>query len=386
MSELCYDVAVVGDGIAGSAAVIALAQAGISVVWMCPDANKNGSSSKGNSSSRHKVGESLAPAANTILHSLGLSYLLDYDCHRSANATFSSWGQDALVERNAAVHLEGAGHIIDRVKFEGDLHDMAKQASDFFLIDSLSSMQEEEAIWILTTQGGCKVNARFIIDATGRSQAVGKMLARSNKTHNHTDDHLVAAYSFLQQKNNNDVDPTPATLIESVENGWWYASLLSSGLLSLNFYSDPDLLPRGLTANLDLWLALISQTKHVSYWIEDAGFDVVKPPEITSAATRWLTPVAGINHLAGWAAIGDAAVAFDPLSAHGMTTALWSAVQMPDVVTEYFAEPVMKGAERLNQYSNAVEEGRTQYLNQRRVIYGQEKRFQAGDFWIRRNI
>jgi len=69
-----------------------------------------------------------------------------------------------------------------------------------------------------------------------------------------------------------------------------------------------------------------------------------------------------------------------------MTTALWSAAQMPDLVMGYLADPLAKGVELLNKYSHSVEEGRRQYLNQRQAIYAQEKRFQSRDFWMRRTI
>lgn len=106
-----HDVAVVGGGIAGAAAVLSLAQAGLSTFWIRP-AIQAAIQTDG-----HKVGESLAPAANPILSALGVSDLLANRHHRKANATFSAWGQAMLVERNSAIHLEGAGHIIDRTRF-----------------------------------------------------------------------------------------------------------------------------------------------------------------------------------------------------------------------------------------------------------------------------
>lgn len=363
----------IGGGIAGAAAVISLAQAGIQVLWLRPEWY----------SDIHKVGESLAPAANPILSSLGLSHLIDGASHRRANATFSAWGQEALVERNSAVHLEGAGSIIDRVKFEHDLFMTANEASALVIEDDLASLSEEDGIWQLLAGKGSQLNARFVIDATGRSQVVGKaLIKKANAITSETSDHLVAAYGFLNQKENSNVLVTPATLLETVEDGWWYASLLPTGFLTLNYYSDPDLMPKGLATNLDLWLKLIQQTKHIAYWIEDGEFEINTPPQLASAATRWLSPAAGINKKAGWAAIGDAAVAFDPLSAHGMTTALWAAARAPDFVKAHLAG----NNQVLADYVCSVEKGRRDYLQQRNNLYGQEKRFQEYEFWKRRHM
>jgi flavin-dependent dehydrogenase len=382
-----YDVAVIGGGIAGAAAVISLAQAGIDVLWLRPKWYAES----------HKVGESLAPAANPILSSLGLSHLIENTIHRRANATFSAWGQEALVERNSAVHLEGAGNIINRVKFEHDLFLTASEACTLIIEDNLVSLSEDAGIWQLIASKGAQLNARFVIDATGRAQVVGKALIQNNKVlikkgiridekahpdliKSETSDHLVAAYCFLTQKENSNVQVTPATLLETVEDGWWYASLLPSGSLTLNYYSDPDLMPKGLATRLDSWLALIQQTKHIAYWLEDAEFVIDSPPQLASAATRWLSPAAGINKKAGWAAIGDAAVAFDPLSAHGITTALWAAARAPDFVKAHLA-----GNEQvLADYVCSVEKGRRDYLQQRNDLYCQEKRFQEYEFWKRR--
>ncbi len=85
----------------------------------------------------------------------------------------------------------------------------------------------------------------------------------------------------------------PATLIEAVPEGWWYASLLPDGRLSVAFFSDPDLLPRGLSRDRDRWSAMIGGTRHVAHWIADAGFGVETPPRLHSAATRWADPAAG---------------------------------------------------------------------------------------------
>ncbi|WCN12993.1 hypothetical protein GV054_08235 [Marinomonas mediterranea] len=377
ISSTLYDVAIVGGGLAGAAAVIALKQSGFSIVWIRPKME----------SIEYKVGESLAPAANPILAELGLSYLLDTPEHRSSNTTFSAWGQEALVERNSVIHLEGAGHIVNRAKLEMDLYSLATEESDLVIESKLKEISERNGNWLIpadseeqNTVADKPVSARFAIDASGRTQALGKILSKQNVTKLKTDDHLVCAYAFLEQRPNSEVLATPATLIESTKNGWWYASLLSNGDLSVNFYTDPDLMPRGVTNELDVWRALLDQTTHIAHWIDDAEFEVNSEPELTSAATRWLTPAAGIAKKAGWMAIGDAAASFDPLSAHGMTTAFWAAAQSQKIVESYLANDYSA----LQKYTDAVKKGRRNYLLQRNSMYSHEKRFRNNTFWKRR--
>lgn len=355
------DAAVVGGGVAGAAACVALGRAGLDVVWIAPNAGASGD----------RAGDSLAPAAAPVLASLGLARLLDG--HRPANASFSAWGRDALVERNAIVHLEGPGRVIDRPRFEAAL----RQAAAPLVRRVTASLQGAEAAdgrWRLTLAGGGSVAARFLVDASGRAAVAARRLARHRR-----DDRLVAAVAFLRHADPT-VEPTPATLIEAVADGWWYAALLPDGRLSLAWFSDPDLMPRGLSRDLAAWRDRIAATAHVARWIADAGFAVEAPPRLESAGTTWLEPAAGEAAGAGWAAIGDAAAAFDPLSSHGMTTALWAAARMGEVAPARLAGD----AAPLAAYVRAVAEGVATFKQQRAAIYGGERRFASGVFWRRR--
>lgn len=355
------DVAVVGGGIAGAAACVALGRAGLRVAWIAPAGDPTAD----------RAGDSLAPAARPILAALGLAGLLDG--HRPANASFSAWGSDALVERNAIVHLEGPGRVIDRQHFEAALRAAALPFAG--RVDAaLEAAAAADGRWRLSLAGVGSIVAGFLVDASGRAAVAARRLARRRR-----DDRLLAACAFLPHADPT-VEPTPATLIEAVEDGWWYAALLPDGRLSLAWFSDPDLMPRGLSRDLGAWRDRIAATAHVSRWIADAGFAVQAPPRLESAGTTWLEPAAGEAAGAGWAAIGDAAAAFDPLSSHGMTTALWAAARMGEVVPARLAGD----AAPLAAYARAVAEGVAAFRTQRAAIYGREPRFADAPFWRRR--
>ena len=157
--------------------------------------------------------------------------------------------------------------------------------------------------------------------------------------------------------------------------------LLRDGRLSLAYFSDPDLLPNGLSSDLPAWRALAGETHYVSRWLSDAGFPIVAPPRLVSAGTACLDRAAGTSPSgAGWAAAGDAAAAFDPLSSHGITTALWSGMKAGRTAADWLA-----GRPRvLEDYGAAVRSSFTSFLEQRRTYYGAERRFQECHFWTRR--
>ena len=362
-----HDVAVVGGGVAGSATVIALAKAGITPIWIAPlHVNRT-----------EVFGESLAPSARTVLASLGLDSVLKDHRHRASNAQFSAWGSDLLVERNAAVHLGGPGLVLDREAFDSSLAHEAQQYCERRAAIFESAAWCEGA-WSLSLDNGESVEARFVVDATGRLAAIGRRLV-CVLSH----DRMAAAVTRVRQRSTN-VEVTRATLIEAMPDGWLYAALLADGQMSLAYFSDPDLLPRGLRNNVDRWRNLVAGSRHVSRWLNDAGFDIVRPPSIVAAGTRWLERAAGATGEAepSWAAVGDAAAAMDPLSSHGLTTSLWSAARVGTAARSWLDGDRAP----LDRYSLAVAAGVRQYVEEQKWVYGQERRFSGRPFWSRRSL
>ena len=131
-----------------------------------------------------------------------------------------------------------------------------------------------------------------------------------------------------------------------------------------------------------MWRDLVSGSPNVSQWIEDAGFTLEDAPSVGSAGTTWIDPPVGMCHGAAWMAIGDAAATFDPLSSHGMTTALWSGARVVDALTPWLAnaEP-----DALTDYANAVSAGVLKFRTNRAQLYGRERRFTGLPFWDRRS-
>jgi 2-polyprenyl-6-methoxyphenol hydroxylase-like FAD-dependent oxidoreductase len=122
-------VAVVGSGIAGPAAVLALTRAGVVTHWIAPEPDAD----------HDPVGETLSPAANPILSRLGLDDIVKVGAHRPSNVTLSSWGSDRLIDRNAILHLEGPGLVLDRRRFEADLRAAALSAGAQSFVTKLAA-------------------------------------------------------------------------------------------------------------------------------------------------------------------------------------------------------------------------------------------------------
>lgn len=348
-----------GGGIAGAAACIGLSRAGIRPVWVAPT-ERDGD----------KPGEHLAPAARGVLEALGVSDILARPCHRPANAVFSAWGSERLIERHSMVHLEGPAIVIDRRRFEADLAERALRAGVHHVGAPANAVSRHGGVWHVETPDA-RLRARFLIDATGRASVAGRRCASRVRA-----DRLAAMVAFLEQPAGAEVEPSRATLIESGRDGWWYATLLPDGRLALNYYTDADLMPAGADRQAVLQ-ALLAETRYIGRWLDETGFRHVSPPRTTSAGTTWLAPAAG----ADWAAVGDAAVAFDPLSSHGMTSALWTAA----TAARAAAAALDGKSESLQDYARQVAGGAQSFLASRDAVYGSERRFSDSLFWQRRH-
>ena len=353
------DIAVIGGGIAGAAAALTVAAAGGSTLLIGP-AGPPGD----------RPGEFLSPAANPLLAELGLTERIRSGPHRVANATYAAWAAPVLAQRNAITHTEGPGRVLDRLAFERALCDAAAAAGVPRLATALSVAERNGCGWRLTLADGTTRTARFLVDASGRAAVVARRFARRHRA-----DRLVAAWAFLTQRDEG-VEPTPATLIEAAAEGWWYATLLPDRRMGLAFFSDPDRLPRGLSRDPGRWRALVEVTDWVARWLDSAGYRVEEPPRLASAGTGWLDRAAGD----GWAAAGDAAAAFDPLSSHGLTSALWGGRRAAQAALASLAGD----GGPLDRYATTLDEAVQQFLGQRRAVYGEVRRFADHPFWQRR--
>ncbi|MFC4351756.1 glycine oxidase maturase GoxB [Fodinicurvata halophila] len=361
-------IAVIGSGPAGAAACLTLAQLRRPVLWISPPDIPS-----------ERIGESLSPNARPLLKALGLETVIEGPEHRPSNALFSCWGSDHLSERSDALRLQGPGLVLDRPAFESQLRAAALATGLERWETNLESLQTDKGCWHLRLGNGREASADFVIDCSGRKAVAGRRLARQQQ-----DDQLVAAYAFLDQQDP-DIAPTAATMIEAVAEGWWYGSLLpqrdsQAPRMVVARFSDPDLQPRGLTRDRAAWNRLIGETLYIQRWLESAGFAIGEPPNLASAATAWLERASGHTEEAGWAAAGDAAAAFDPLSSHGLTTALWSGQQ-----AAIAADSALKGDRQpLAEYTRTIARGVERFRQERKQVYAGEIRFRDRPFWRRR--
>lgn len=338
------DVAVVGGGPAGAVTALLLARAGAAVVmyeqsWY--DALR--------------LGETLPPSVNPLLRELGLWERFHALRSEPSYQTASAWGAAEPAERSFVFSPHGHGWHVDRARFDHMLAEAAEEAGAR-VRRGVQVRRVSRTDTILVVEASEPMRVGRVVDATGRVARIARALGA---TRDQRDRLVCAARAFAVGT------PTACdTFIEAAPDGWWYASPLPEGRRMIAFFTDAHHAVRARLATADGWVAALARTDHVSRLAVGRPHDKV---HVVTCASHELRPSVGPD----WIAVGDAALAVDPLSSGGVAFALRSAAA---------ASHVLLGGDRC-AYQDLVATEAREYRQIRTQIYGWEHRFADSDFW-----
>ena len=345
-----HDALVVGGGPAGSAAALVLAREGWDVVLVEAEP------------AAFRIGESLPPAARPLLRDLGVLDALGPSVALRATGTSAAWGSATPRDVDFVRDPQGQGWHIDRARFDALLREAARAAG--------AEVREG-----LKPSSSDLSGARALVDASGRRATV----ARARGARRLRLDRLVAVYARLAAAPG-DVDAR--TLVEATPDGWWYTALVPGDRRIAAFLTDADLLPAPLRTAAGFAAALES-TEHVA---ARAG-PIEAGPHVAPAHSARLDPpcAPGPGPAPGsapaWLAVGDAALAFDPLSSQGITTALHTGLRGAEALSGWLRDgdpaPLAGYAERIEAIAATYGAARADY-------YAVERRWPGAPFWDRR--
>src|ERR1700720_3570965 len=86
--------------------------------------------------------------------------------------------------------------------------------------------------------GSTKLHARFLVDASGRASIVSRRQGAERISW----DHLVGIVGFFSSSPSHKIGSTH-TLVEAVEDGWWYSAVLPDLRMIVAYMTDADLCP-----------------------------------------------------------------------------------------------------------------------------------------------
>lgn len=368
-----FDLVILGAGPAGSATALAAQRAGIERIALIDRPPAGG---------RLGLGESAAPPVGPMLDRLGLNGLLDRpdSPHRRYLGNLSCWGSETLVAEDFLFRLSGHGWHLDRLAFDQSLRETARQAGISAYFDhGLKALARNAGGWQVTLSASVgsppvTLCARALVDASGRQAVVGRSLGMARQRL----DGLVALAVTAPP-----TDPTGLagrSFIEAVSYGWWYATLLPNGNAMVTLMSDDDLIRDGGLRTPEAFAQAWAKTRYLK--------DLIAPPgpeaavTTVSAASQFSPRAVG----AGWLAVGDALIGFDPLTSSGIAGALDDALAAAETLACWFREGPQEAIAASKRYAQRANQSLVRYLNEHRSHYRAEQRWADAPFWQRRHL
>jgi flavin-dependent dehydrogenase len=344
-----HDVAIIGGGLAGCAAALALLARGQSVVVIASPNH------------REKPTETAAPQLASLLGSISATEAL-----RACEPCYgivSAWGTHTPALKPAIVNPYGHAWFIHRSRFDACIQKAARRRGAKWLTDEAYSLTPD-VNGVTVSTSGTIMRVRWAVIATGSPSSSARLTVQTVNSV----DSMIAFWVRLPARYGE------RTLrVEPTDDGWWYlcpadgpgtiACLVTDG------NNARDLRP----ADAAKWNALFRATDF---------HRKLKIPASAESIHVALTGLASLPQTHGprWIAVGDAAAKLDPLGSSGIATALDSGQRAANAI----ADALQGSNNALDNYGHWSVGLVTEFIRQRRRQYALEAdRYPAG-FWPRR--
>jgi flavin-dependent dehydrogenase len=361
--DLTADVVVVGAGPAGATTALVLARA---CRTLLVDRIKEEPAA-----AAHPIGESLPAAAWRLLRDMGLWEDFQRQGHLPCHVRQSHWGNSQPSIVDSLRDAYGPGWLLDRVRFDAWLRNWARRRGAALVAPAKAAAVAASAEgWRLTLvrrNRPLTVAARWLVDAGGRAAPLARML-RLERTRA---DRLICRWMAGQSESLG-----TGLVVTAEPDGWWYAAGLPGGRRIVAFHTDADLPAARATSDGVALLARARAQSVVTPLLGDFTIAPDAPIGVCAAHSAWIERVAG----AGWIAVGDAALACDPLSAQGVFNALYSGLLGAGAIRE----ALTGDSAALGEYQEAMRNVAEAYRSGLATWYGLETRWLERPFWARR--
>ncbi len=364
-TALQTDVLIVGGGPAGAATALALLQFSDLRVMLV----------EGSDLTAVRVGEQVDPSLFDLLAYLNIekvhfepgSFIRGYN-------VLSAWGTSQLSARSSIFSSREECYQLDREQFDCLLLSKAFERGAVVVPRArcVGVKQTEKLDWNIRlkhqTEGKLSVQARFLVDATGRNSSLSRQLGIQPIP----TDQLMAVGVFLEAPK---PDQLPhESLLETVEEGWWYAATLPNGQLVATLFTDADLVKEKHLQKADNWNALLAKTQHIRQ--RTAGMVAHESPWVKMAHSKQISA----TEQARFVAVGDAVASFDPVSSLGIGFALSSGCHAARALIGTY----QGDQNALTAYQQGIDSIFRDYLQVKNKYYRQENRWPQSPFWERR--
>lgn len=358
-----HDALIVGAGPAGAALARRLALQGREVLLV--EATRFDTA---------RVGETLAPDIQPELGELGLRDRFMQLQPLPSWGVRSIWSDAIPRERSHLSSPWCSGWHVDRAAFDRMLAEGARDAgADMIDGCRLGAVQHDGEAWCIDAAGR-RWRSRWLVDATGRSARIARQLG----AHRMMFDALIGVSAVCAAPDHAD---RHHLLVETVPEGWWYSAPLPGDAPETIaiLMTDSDLCVRAGLHRSEGWCGAIARSA-----LTQGRVDIKRcaAPKVFLARSHRLLRARTSGQGGEWLAVGDAALAVDPLSGSGVLRALRHARAAAEAIAGAIERPESAG-EAIAEFDAACDSECTSYLIERAQHYGDARPFEA-PFWKRR--
>ena len=319
-------IVIIGSGPAGCAAGTLLARWGHRVVMIDRPA-----------AARRPLAESIPPSAQRVLAAAGFGDAVERAGFQPWRGNTVWWG--SIVPRVESFPVGVAGYQVDRARFDEVLRAVAATAgvriqSGTVRDVTLASRDSAASVGVDTGKGSVRVDASFLIDASGRAGVVARLGPRRQESSLRT----VALAGTWAADAWPAIDPAH-TLVASYAGGWAWSVATDARTRQFTVMVDPARsgLARDVAAR-DVYLTELAKVAPFGTLLATAS--LIDGPWGADASQYDAIRYAG----PGFLLAGDAASFIDPLSSVGVKKALASGWLAAVVVNTIARAPAMTEA------------------------------------------
>lgn len=313
------------------------------------------------------LGETIPPSALPLLDSLGLRSIFEEAAVQRTYGYHSRWGSDRVISLSFfGRSRDGYGLKLDKRALVEQLS--RASASHAITYDSPLELRDEgDHYAISVTHDGTRVevHADVVVDATGRSRAgLRRLGVRSERV----DDLLAWSCHVPRRSHPALVHPV---YVESFEHGWGLVSVVDDTTNIVSIFTSGRSPVRARLLDYRQWPSILAQTSILRDFVASEpgvrvlGADAASSRPVSFSGARWL-------------AIGDAAFALDPLSSHGITSAVYLAKRAAEALV---ARREGAGPGAMLAYGRALGSIFDACLVAREQLYRSESRWHDAPFW-----
>jgi flavin-dependent dehydrogenase len=322
-----FDVTIIGAGLAGMAAGIHLANAGLKVLCL-----------EGELTPGDPVGESLDWSAPALLQALGLP--MD---HLLAQGIATSKRHVILKLRDGSTQEYVPGAWLGRAPFRVNLQTihvdrvLLNQALRDIVVAKGVTLVRDKVVHVETSSGSIRsivtalgetFSCRWYLDASGSGTSLLPRLFRSPMFA--YGPHKVAMWSYFPVEKSVDGTTLHADGANSAYMEWVWQIPIHADAVSVGYVSTGDSVKEKRQSGMSVRDIFCSELKRFPdlQGLVPAGVDT---PRVTSFRCRVFSKLAGPN----WLVIGEAASMVDPMTSNGVTAAMRHAAEASSLLIRF---------------------------------------------------